>query len=150
MIILIVLTGGLIVLGLFHCQWAVSQCIQTFDSLTREFFSTRLRAKGGAWQYFRHLLRCWISDGYYDAIALEATLKRYFGVRQRMFGYIPSKVATKTAVTATTISDASPVILSNYNGVGVRQADCGKLTRRASAASALTLCRVLASSSSGS
>ena len=67
------LTGGLIVLGLFHRQWGVSQCIQTLDSLTREFFSTRLRASGGPWQFFRHLLRCWILDGYYDAVALEAT-----------------------------------------------------------------------------
>lgn len=121
------LTGGLIVLGLFHRQWGVAQCIQTFDSLTREFFSTRLRAGGGLWQFLRHLLRCWISDGYYDAAALEATLKRYFGLRPRLFGYLPAKTATKTAVTATTISDASPVILSNYNGIGVRQADCGEL-----------------------
>ena len=45
-----------------------------------------------------------------------------------MFEYLPAKIATKTAVIATTISDASPVIVSNYNGVSVRQADCGKLT----------------------
>ena len=125
-------------LGLFHRQWSVTQCIQTFDSLAREFFSNRLRAGGGPWQFFRHLLRCWISDGYYDAGALEATLKRYFGLRQRLFGYLPAKATTKTAVTATTISDASPVILSNYNGVGVRQADCGELTPRTPLAPSLT------------
>lgn len=118
-------SGGLIVLGLFHRLWGVTQCTQTFDSLTREFFGTRLRTGGGPWQFFRHLLRCWLSDGYYDAAGLEATLKRHFGLRQRLFGYLPAKSATKTAVTATTISDASPVILSNYNGVGGRQADCG-------------------------
>lgn len=42
-----------------------------------------------------------------------------------MFEYLPAKIAPKTAVIATTISDASPVIVSNYNGVSVRQADCG-------------------------
>lgn len=56
--LLTTLTGGLVVLGLFHRQWGVTRCIQTFDSLTREFFSTRLRVGGGPWQFFRHLLRC--------------------------------------------------------------------------------------------
>ena len=133
------MTGGLIVLGLFHRRWGVTECIQNFDRLAREFFSTRLRAGGGPWHFFRHMLRCWISDGYYDAGTLEATLKRYFGLRQRMFGYLPAKIATKTAVTATTISDASPVILSNYNGIGVRQSDCGKLAHNDNLSLVLTL-----------
>ena len=72
------------------------------------------------------MLRCWLSDGYYDVTALEATLKSYFGEDQRMFGTVPSGIRTKIAVTATTISDAVPVLLSNYNGSGTRQPDCGE------------------------
>lgn len=95
-----------------------------FDTLTRQLFATRLRG-GGCGIYVRRLLRCWLSDGYYDTAALEVALKQHFGDHQRMFGSLPSAIATKAAVTATTISDASPVIISNYNGVGTRQPDCG-------------------------
>ena len=107
--------------------------------MTHDFFSTRLPAGGGPSQFFRHMLRCWLSDGYYDSAALEATLKRYFGLRQRLLGHLPAKTATKIGVTATTISDASPVILSNYNGVGARQTDCGELIQQFTVTSILTL-----------
>ena len=78
------------------------------------------------WHQVRRIMRCWLSDGYHDVGALEATLKQYFGAHQRMFGPLSSSVATKVAVTATTISDAFPVLLSNYNGTGTRQPDCGQ------------------------
>ena len=102
--------------------------------------------EGDPWHFLCYMLRYWISDGYYNAGTLEATLKRYFGLRQRMFEYLPAKIATKTAVTATTISDASPVILSNYNVVGVRQSDCGELAYNDNLALVLTQCRLPASS----
>ena len=46
------------------------------------------------------------------------------GLRQRLFGYLPAKSATKTALTATTISDTAPVTISNYNDVSGREALC--------------------------
>ena len=112
--------GGLIVLGLFLRQWTVAQCSTTFDTLTRGYFAAYREIGGG----IRRIIRCWLSDGYYDATALEATLKQQFGEHQRMFGPL-SSVATKVAVTTTTISNALPVLLSNYNGTRSRQSDCG-------------------------
>ena len=64
-----------------------------FDSLTREF--SRNHRVGGPWQLFHHMLQSWISDDYYDAVALEVTMKRYSGPRQRMFGYLPAKNCKK-------------------------------------------------------
>jgi len=45
-----------------------------------------------------------------------------------MFGYRQFATDVKFAVTATTISDASPYLFSNYNGIGKRQKNCGKTT----------------------
>jgi len=119
-------SGGLIVLGLFLRRWGVAHCSSTFETLVREFFSRSPRTGGGIWLCIRRLLRCWLSDGYYDSSPLESTLKELFGEHQRLFGHMPSGNTTKVAVTATAISDAVPVVLSNYNGSGARQPDCGE------------------------
>ncbi|KAL8912017.1 MAG: hypothetical protein Q9171_002930 [Xanthocarpia ochracea] len=72
---------------------------------------------------------CWLSDGIYDVKALEKVLKDVFGTYERMFGTVQVNQRTKIAVTATTISNASPFVFSNYNGIGVRGDDCGGLSR---------------------
>lgn len=64
-----------------------------------------------------------MSDAYYDADQFEKTLKLVFGVRTRMFDSRLSPTNTKVAVTATTISDASPYVF----GSGQRQRECGEL-----------------------
>ena len=71
------------------------------------------------------MLKCWMSDAYYDATPFEMTLRLVFGERTRMFDSRPSPTNAKVAVTATTISDAMPYIFSNYNGVGQRRKDAG-------------------------
>lgn len=77
--------------------------------------------------WVRRLLKCWMSDAYYDADQFEKTLKLVFGVRTRIFDSRLSPTNTKVAVTATTISDARPYVFSNYNGSGQRQRECGEL-----------------------
>lgn len=122
--------GGLIVLGLFLRQLGVAQCKSMFDKLSREVFGDHRRNEGGVWRSVRRLLRCWMSDGYYDTAFLETILKQLLGAQQRMFGSRSSTISTKVAVVATTISDALPVVLSNYNGVRTRQSDCGECFSR--------------------
>ena len=76
----------------------------------------------------RDYLRCWLSDGCYDDVVLESLFQEIFGKNQRLFdadGFNPS--GTKVAVTATTISDATPYIFSNYNGRGIRAQTCGSI-----------------------
>lgn len=118
--------GGLIVLSLFIRQWGVEQCARVFDTITHEFFRGQRRKGYGIISCLRHIASCWLSDGIYDVGALEKVLKDVFGTYERMFGSIQVNRRTKIAVTATTISDASPFIFSNYNGVSARQFDCGK------------------------
>ncbi len=120
-------TGGLIVLSLFIRRWDVSYCSEVFENLTRQFFR-RTRGSRNLIQQVRHLLKCWLSDGSYDVRSLENSLKEYFGTEQRMFDHTGNTSDVKIAVTATTISDASPFLFSSYNGPGVRSKDCGKET----------------------
>lgn len=126
------MTGGLIILSLFICRWDVSRCNEIFDELTRQFFRRR-QTYNNVFKQFRHLVKCWFLDGCYDVENLEASLKEHFGIHQRMFGYTEHSLKTKVAVTATTISDASPYLFSSYNGVGERKENCGKCCMKPSA-----------------
>ena len=118
--------GGLIVLSLFIRRWDISYCSKIFESLSRQFFRRRTRGSSSFFQQIRHVFRCWLSDGYYDVRSLESSLKQHFGTEQRMFDHTASVSDVKIAVTATTISDASPYLFSSYNGSGIRSKDCGK------------------------
>ena len=64
------------------------------------------------------LLASYFADGRYNATSVEKTLKKTFGSRPLFdsTGIRPSGM--KIAVTATTISDATLCIFSNYNGSG--------------------------------
>lgn len=123
---LLLRVGGLIILCLFIRQWGVRQCVRVFDTITHEFFCGQRRKGYGLISCIRQIASCWLSDGIYDVKALEQVLKDVFGAYERMFGSLQVNRRTKIAVTATTISDASPFIFSNYNGVGARQHDCGR------------------------
>jgi len=121
------LTGGLIVLGLFLKHWDVPRCIRVFDILIRDFFGIHLTKGSGLLTRLRDWFRCWLSDGRYDVTALETSLKEIFGDDRRLFDVDRFGVSgQKIAVTATTLSDASTYIFSNYNGIGTREKGCGK------------------------
>ncbi|KAI9676515.1 MAG: hypothetical protein M1817_000673 [Caeruleum heppii] len=118
-------SGGLIVLAIFLCQWSVERGIQAFDVLTKKFFGAG-RQNQSTLTRFRSLLSCWYSDGYYDATNLEKTLAEIFGTTRRIFDTTAGAVSgVKVAVTATTISDATPYIFSNYNGKEIAGGECG-------------------------
>lgn len=120
-------SGGLIVLSLFLRNWNVQKSSTVFDTLSRKFFSKNPRQSRSPFAILRRAIYCWLSDGCYDVAAYEESLKESFGHEQRMFRQVESVSRSKVAVTATSISDASPFIFSNYNGAGMRPANCGKL-----------------------
>jgi hypothetical protein len=70
----------------------------------------------------RDFLVSWFVDSRHDGSLLEKTLQENFGVSRRLFDVslaCPSGV--KIGVTATTISDSTLCIFSNYNGNGKRR-----------------------------
>jgi hypothetical protein len=73
-----------------------------------------------------NLFSSYFADGRYDALLLEDILKRSFGSRP-LFDSVQSRPSgMKIAVTATTISDATLRLFSNYNGVGSYSKDFSK------------------------
>lgn len=119
--------GGLIILSLFQNRWPVDQCAHIFDHLTKRFFGDAQRKNRTIVSRMRHAFRCWLSDSCYEANILENALQEVFGEHRRMFDPNPVKSSTRIAVTATAVTDAHPVIFSNYNGVGGADKDCGSL-----------------------
>lgn len=120
------LVGGLIVLSLFQNRWPVTQCAHIFDQLTRRFFGDPRRYTTVV-SRIRYAIKCWLSDSCYEADVLERALQEMFGRDRLMFDFNPIKSSTRIAVTATAVTDAHPVLLSNYNGTGRTDKDCGTL-----------------------
>ena len=121
---LISVPGGLLVCILFLRNMPVMECTQVFDNLARKLFG-RPQGPTNFVKRARLLLRGWYKDGHYDANALEELLKQYLGHSDRMFGFQPGVLRTKVGVVAATIGNASPVIFTNYNGLGARKDVCG-------------------------
>ncbi|KAI9760680.1 MAG: hypothetical protein M1840_002356 [Geoglossum simile] len=117
--------GGLIILGMFLRQWDISYCSRIFEQLAKRCFRKRRLSGLPILCRVNRLLKCWTCDGCYDTVDLEASLKQCFG-SQKCFDTPESSFSgAKVGVTATTISNATPFIFSNYNGEGTRNASCG-------------------------
>ena len=66
----------------------------------------------------RRLFAYYLEDGKYDASLLEQTLREALG-QSPIFDSVEGRTSgMKFAVTATTISDATLCLISNYNGQG--------------------------------
>ena len=107
------------------CDLPVERCAQTFRELTTKIFQEGAQRGHGIWRSVRYVARSWLSDGCYDATNLETALKQHFGEGAKMFGMRDGCIRTRVGVTATSISDASAFIFTNYNGPGKRQRGCG-------------------------
>ncbi|MCJ1342943.1 hypothetical protein MMC31_001132 [Peltigera leucophlebia] len=116
--------GGLIILNLFLCRQQVSDCAKTFDTLARQLFPQSSYSKS-IFSRLRHLIRSWYYDGCHDPNVLEACLKKNFGSGNRLFGHSQGLIATKVGVTAATIQNGYPILLTNYNGLPRQEEECG-------------------------
>ena len=111
-------------LNVFLQRVPINECIETFKSLAQTLFS-RSHSKGNIFRFLRRLLKCWYFDGYYDSTILEEALRANLGFQSRMFEHRTHPSSIKVGVTAATIGNSSPVVFTNYNGVGTRKEDCG-------------------------
>ncbi|KAL1885228.1 hypothetical protein Plec18167_001885 [Paecilomyces lecythidis] len=108
-------SGGLIVLSMRILQMGVSQCKMLFRSLAKDVLSSTRRKK---------FLSFWLSDGAYDTGVLEDVLKEHFHPSRRLFDAPASLLSSgKVAVTASSISDGSLFIFTNYNGTAPHRAE---------------------------
>jgi len=94
--------------------------------LVKRFFVKKRKESQTLLGRLHRVLKCCISDGYYDVSTLETIFKECFGETRRMFDTSSSVSGTKVGVTAITILDASSFVFSNYNGLGVRNKESGE------------------------
>ncbi|KAJ9386294.1 hypothetical protein DTO063F5_3808 [Paecilomyces variotii] len=108
-------SGGLIVLSMRILRMGISQCKMLFQSLAKEVLSSTRR---------KRFLSFWLSDGAYDTGVLEDALKDHFHPSRRLFDAPTSLLSSgKVAVTASSISDGSLFIFTNYNGTAPHRAE---------------------------
>ena len=116
--------GGLIVLILFLRQLPVSECVGMFNTLATQLFP-QPSARSSNFSRLRHLLGSWYRDGCHETNTLEACLKDKLGASDGLFSHVQSLTATKVGVTAATIDKGFPVLMTNYNGLGKSDENCG-------------------------
>jgi hypothetical protein len=110
--------GGLISFGLGTLRWEPVRCSEVFDSLARRLFGHKQKTAGSPIARMKRYLHYWIWDGVHDPVVLESSLKDTFGPERRLFGTPQEHISDcKVAVITASISDATPFILSNYNGM---------------------------------
>ena len=95
-----------------------------FDTLAKQLFP-EIPARRNKFSHLRYLLRSWYRDGCHDANALEACLKEKFGSTTRLFGHVNSLIDCKIGVTTASIDKGFPILLTNYNGSGKIDENCG-------------------------
>lgn len=107
--------------------WDVFQCNSIFDTLVKKFFKIQWQSEQTLWRRLKTVAKWWIRDGICDENDLESLLKDTFGPTRRLFDKPSGRPSgLKVFVTATSISNADPLIFSNYNGSGACKEDCGE------------------------
>lgn len=74
------------------------------------------------------LIISYFADGRYPADKLEAALREALGSDQNILDCSKAtETGTRVGLPVTTIRDTSICVFTNYNGVGTRPRDCGKV-----------------------
>ena len=114
-------------LGLFSLRWDIKKCSTTFDTLARQLFGERWTPRHTILGRMKEWLSWWAADGKHDPCLLESILQEYFGPSRRMFDSAGGRYSgPRVAVTTTSISDATPFVFTNYNGVRDVEVESGK------------------------
>lgn len=101
---------------MFARQSSVIDCADKFSQFAARIFPPRV--KGWSVTAARSCVRLLRNDGLHADSALDSSLRENFGTTERIYDCQPD-ISTKFAVIATTTGNASPVVLSNYNGYQV-------------------------------
>ncbi|KAH7378945.1 acyl transferase/acyl hydrolase/lysophospholipase [Cadophora sp. MPI-SDFR-AT-0126] len=111
-------SGGVATIGFFAKYWTPKQCLAFFLKFARIIFPPKRGCRYSICAILRRIFAFYLADGRYDAVVLEKALKETLGLG-RVFDSAKSRPSgMKFAVTATTISDATLCLISNYNGNG--------------------------------
>ncbi|KAH6704168.1 acyl transferase/acyl hydrolase/lysophospholipase [Leptodontidium sp. MPI-SDFR-AT-0119] len=111
-------SGGVATIGFFAKYWTPKQCLAFFLKFAKIIFPLKRGCRYLICAILRRIFASYLANGGYDAVVLEKALKETFGLG-RVFDSAKSRPSgMKFVVTATTISDATLCLISNYNGNG--------------------------------
>ncbi|EAS29982.3 uncharacterized protein CIMG_08728 [Coccidioides immitis RS] len=104
-------SGGISALALGICQNDVVGCKADFLQLARKVFHRKSNQPK-----VRRVFGTLLSDGAYEAKSTDDVFIGYFGPALRMSDTPKSRISgCKVAVTASTIDDGTPILITNYN-----------------------------------
>lgn len=113
---------------LFFKRWNIHRCTRIFDFFTRNFFDVHFIKERSIFIKMRDYFRCWFIDDCYDVAILKKTLKNVFESHQKLFDTNKFEISSsKIIVIATTISNVSIFVFSNYNEKKTRKKKCDKI-----------------------
>ena len=115
--------GGLATIGLFGKNWTPKQCLTFFRKFARIIFPPKAVMRYSICAIIRRIFAFCFEDGKYNATVLEDTLKEALGLGSILGPVRSGPSGMRFAVTATTISDATLCLISNYNGEGQHEKD---------------------------
>jgi len=99
----------------FAKYWGTRRCLEFFHYFAKRIFPSD-RTGGSVFSKLRRFFASYLADGQYDATFLESTLQETFGGGPLFDCVHLRSSGMKLAVTATTISDATLCLFTNYNG----------------------------------
>jgi len=120
------MTGGAAAIGFSGKNWTPGQCLAFFSRFARLIFPPKRRSKYSICAVFRRIFAFYLADGKYDVDILEKALKEAIGLGRVFDSAESGPSGIKFAVTATTISDATLCLISNYNGRSTPDRDSGR------------------------
>jgi len=119
--------GGIAAIGFSGKNWSPDQCLTFFPKFARLIFPRKRGFKYSFCAIFQRIFAFYFADGRYDSDILEKKLQEALGLGG-LFHSIESRPSgIKFAVTATTISDATLCLISNYNGESAPDRESGIL-----------------------
>jgi hypothetical protein len=106
----------------------VEQCTEDLERFAKLAFQPRPSLGIPLISQILDFIISYFADGRYPADNLEAALREAFGSDRSILDCSKAtETGTRVGLPVTTIRDTSICVFTNYNGVGTRPRDCGKI-----------------------
>ena len=123
--------GAIIASALCVNGWTVKDCIASFENLSRLAFRPRRPCGIPVLSKIYEFIASLLVDSRYPARNLETALRMVFGSSRSVIDYSKAvEMGTMLGMPVTTVRDASPCVITNYNAVGEREHGSGKLNKQ--------------------
>ena len=130
---MLIASGGLIILDMFHNGSSIEQSSDTFEKFAKLAFTRRKSLGIPFFSRVRELLVSYLTDGLYVAKNIEAAMKEVFGREGSILDYShATSTGTRIGLPVATVHERpSSRIFTNYNGVGSREQSQGECSAHA-------------------